>query len=309
MRDFQQIQWDQQLEDDCRALIKLAVLEDLGLQQDWTTLALVPADRRGSADLVAREPGIVAGILTLATVFDEMDSRVEVVTKVCDGEAVPAGAVLATLTGSVRELLTSERTLLNLLARLMGVATLANRYVQAVKGTKARIYDTRKTTLGWRRLEKFAARCGGACNHRLGLYDAILIKDNHLAQAPQQDEASPSMAAQAVIRAREFLQNTSREIPLDHLLLEIEVDTLEQLTAVLPTQPDIVLLDNMPPTMLQKAVKIRGELAPKVQLEASGGVRLETLREIAETGIERISVGALTHSAGSLDLGLDWQSR
>ncbi len=306
MRDFQQIQWDQQVEQDCRALIKLAVAEDLGLQQDWTTVALVPSDRRGSADIVSREPGVVAGIFSLATVVDEMHAQVEVETKVRDGEAVPAGTLLATLTGRVRELLTCERIMLNLLARLMGVATLTSRYVKKVEGTGAQIYDTRKTTLGWRRLEKFAARCGGACNHRLGLFDAILIKDNHLAQGDEQAVASAATAAEAVTRARKFLQDSTRENNLKNLLLEIEVDTLEQLAAVLPTQPDIVLLDNMAPSTLCEAVKIRGEIAPKVQLEASGGVRLEILREIAETGVERISVGALTHSARSLDLGLDW---
>jgi len=196
--------------------------------------------------------------------------------------------------------------LLNLLARLMGVATLAHRYAEEVEGTEARIYDTRKTTPGWRRLEKFAARCGGVRNHRLGLYDAILIKDNHLAQGAENSDDAASTAAEAVIRARQFLLEAEGENVPGDLLLEIEVDTLDQLAAVLPAQPDIVLLDNMSPATLREAVEIRNKIAPQVQLEASGGVRLEILREIAAIGVERISVGALTHSARSLDIGLDW---
>jgi len=268
-------------------------------------VALVPTKRTGSADVVAREPGVVAGILSLAIVFDEMQAQVTIETRVDDGESVSAGTVLATLTGRVRDMLTCERTLLNLLARLMGVATLSHRYAKEVEGTEARIYDTRKTTPGWRRLEKFATRCGGARNHRLGLYDAILIKDNHLAQGAEDSEDS---AAEAVIRARQFLLEVEGENVPGDLLLEIEVDTLEQLAAVLPAQPDIVLLDNMSPVTLRKAVEMRNRIAPQVELEASGGVKLENLREIAATGVERISVGALTHSARSLDIGLDWHS-
>jgi len=231
----------------------------------------------------------------VALVLDEMQAQVAVELVVGDGDAVAAGTVLARLHGKVRDLLTCERTVLNLLARLMGVATLTRQYVEEVQGTAAQIYDTRKTTPGWRRLEKYAAQCGGARNHRTGLFDAILIKDNHLAQAA----ANP---ADAVARARQFLQTNS----LADLLLEIEVDTLEQLAAVLPAQPDIVLLDNMSPATLREAVEMRNKRAAQVQLEASGGVRLEILQEIAATGVERISVGALTHSARSLDIGLDW---
>ena len=317
MPDFHQIQWDQRVEEDCRALVKLAVREDLDRQQDWTTVALVAADRTGSADIVAREPGVVAGIATVAIVLEVIEARVKVRQSVNDGDMIAAGAVLATLTGNVRDLLTCERTVLNLLARLMGVATLTRQYVEEVQGSAANIYDTRKTTPGWRRLEKYAAQCGGARNHRTGLFDAILIKDNHLAQghlAQGYLGQEPSNAADAVVRTRQFLQQhsvlqkQSSENPPADLLLEIEVDTLEQLEAVLPTRPDIVLLDNMPPATLREAVAMRSRLAPQVQLEASGGVRLEILREIAATGVERISVGALTHSARSLDIGLDWHA-
>lgn len=302
-REFQQIDWDHLLEEDCRALVRLAVREDLERQQDWTTLALAPADRQGAADVVAREPGVVAGMPALAVVLDEMQAQVDVTLAVADGDVVPAQTRLAHLRGNVRDLLTCERTLLNLVGRLMGVATLAQAYAQEVRGTRARIYDTRKTTPGWRRLEKYAVRCGGASNHRTGLYDAILIKDNHLAQSG----GNSREAADAVRRVRQFLQDYQGPEQLAELPLEVEVDTLEQLAAVLLLGPDIVLLDNMSIAMLSEAVAMRDAQAPGVQLEASGGVRLETLREIAGTGVDRISVGALTHSARSLDVGLDWQ--
>ena len=172
----------------------------------------------------------------------------------------------------------------------------------------ARIYDTRKTTPGWRRLEKYAVRCGGACNHRTGLFDAVLIKDNHLAQRSGAAVGSPADAAAAVREARQFLQSPQGAAKQTVLPVEVEVDSLEQLAAVLPAGPDIVLLDNMSPELLRQAVELRNRLAPHVELEASGGVRLETIREIADTGVERISVGALTHSARVLDIGLDWQA-
>lgn len=302
MRDFRQIEWDQLVEDDCRALVRLAVREDLGREQDWTTVALVPANREGVAHVVAREPGVVAGMPALVTVLNEMQAQVDVALAVADGDVVPAKTKLATLQGNVRDLLTCERTLLNLVGRLMGIATLAQTYVKEVQGTSARVYDTRKTTPGWRRLEKYAVRCGGACNHRTGLYDAILIKDNHLAQSG----VGAEQAADAVRRARQFAKDYQGPEQLADLLIEVEVDTLEQLTAVLPAGPDLVLLDNMPLEMLRQAVEMRNAQAPQIELEASGGVRLETLREIASTGVDRISVGALTHSASSLDIGLDW---
>jgi len=302
-RDFRQIEWDQLVEEDCRALVRLAAREDLEREQDWTTLAMVSADREGSAHIVARQPGIVAGMPAIATVLDEMDAHVEVALAVADGDEIAAQTRLATLRGNVRDLLTCERTLLNLVGRLMGVATLAHEYVEQARGTSARIYDTRKTTPGWRRLEKYAVRCGGACNHRTGLYDAMLIKDNHLAQSGSDSQ----QAADAVQRVRQFAADYTGPEQLVELLVEVEVDTLDQLQAVLPAGPDLVLLDNMPPDMLRKAVEMRDSVAPQIELEASGGVSLKTLREIASTGVDRISVGALTHSVCSLDIGLDWQ--
>ena len=193
---------------------------------------------------------------------------------------------VATVAGAMRDLLTTERLVLNLLGRLSGVATLTRRYVEAIAGTRADIYDTRKTTPGWRRLEKYAVRCGGGRNHRTGLFDAVLIKDNHLALAG----IGP---AEAVRRAREFLPARATEYPpARQLLVEVEVDTLTQLDEVLPQRPDLVLLDNMPPDQLRTAVQRRNAAAPEVELEASGGVNLQTVRAIAETGVERISVGA-----------------
>lgn len=322
-RDFQQIDWNQQVEQDCRALVGLAIREDLAGEQDWTTQALVPADVKGHADIVSRQAGIVAGIPALVAALDEMQARVTLTPAVREGQAIASDTVVASLSGFVQDLLTSERILLNLLGRLMGIATLAHQYVEAVAGTNARVYDTRKTTPGWRRLEKYAVRCGGACNHRTGLFDAVLIKDNHLAQLGLSDlnahgpdangpdangpDALNTNPAAAVQRAREFLvADPSAQRP-NGCLIEVEVDTIAQLTAVLSARPDIVLLDNMSVDVLREAVDLRNSLAPQVQLEASGGISLQRIHEVAATGVERISVGALTHSASSLDVGLDWR--
>ncbi len=204
--------------------------------------------------------------------------------------------------------LTAERLVLNLLGRLSGIATLTRRYVEAVRGTTAGIYDTRKTTPGWRRLEKYAVGQGGGRNHRSGLFDAVLVKDNHLAFGRQQAAGHPDRysPAEAVLRARQMLGQHSPQQPPAEIIVEIEVDTLNQLEEVLSAGPDIVLLDNMGPADLRRAVSLRDARSPAVELEASGRVDLESVREIAETGVERISVGALTHSAVWLDVGLDW---
>lgn len=301
LKDFQQIEWDERTKDDCRHVVRLAVREDLDRGYDLTTLALVPAESRGRAAVVARASGVVAGLPALQLVLEEMNLDAELQLLTEDGQSIVSGQTLARLIGSTRDLLTAERTLLNLLGRLCGVATLTRQFVTAVAGTQARIYDTRKTTPGWRRLEKYAVRCGGGRNHRTGLFDAVLIKDNHLAQAGT--AASP---ADAVRRARQFLA-ACRPARLN-CLVEVEVDTLEQLDSVLAADPDIVLLDNMSLAQLREAVRRRSESGSRAELEASGGVRLTTIKEIAETGVERISVGALTHSALALDVGLDWET-
>ncbi|TWU20828.1 carboxylating nicotinate-nucleotide diphosphorylase [Bythopirellula polymerisocia] len=306
MPEVHQIVWDSQLQQDCLAIVRLALAEDLNGEEDWTTNALVGANQQGTANIVARESGVAAGLVTIPLVIAEAEAALEADFFVDDGQQFTAGTTLAKLSGNVRDLLTLERTILNLLGRLMGIATLTSRYVQEVSGTSARIYDTRKTTPGWRRLEKYAVHCGGGFNHRMGLFDAILIKDNHLAQRSGNAIASPETAGEAVLDARRFLESPSNKAQSD-LIIEIEVDNLEQLATVLPTQPDIILLDNMDPSQLREAVKLRDEHAPAVELEASGGIRLESLREVAETGVDRISAGALTHSARALDIGLDWR--
>lgn len=305
-KDFSPVIWDERLEEDCRSLIQLAIREDLDRLYDWTTVSLVPEDARGKASIVARASGVVAGLPAAELVLQECDPKLQWEAMLNDGDPVESGNVIANIAGSARSMLTAERTMLNLLGRLCGVATLTRRYVTKVANTSARIYDTRKTTLGWRRLEKYAVRLGGGHNHRTGLFDAVLIKDNHLAWFTQsQDDASLALA-EAVTRARKFLGEMMPGTE-QSVVVEVEVDTLEQLEAVVPAKPDIVLLDNMSPEELKQAVNIRDQRAPTVQLEASGGVNLDTIAQIARSGVERISVGALTHGATSLDIGLDWQ--
>lgn len=306
--DFRQMEWDELTADDCRQIIRLAVREDLGRGIDLTTAAIVPYESRGAADVVFRRPGILSGILATQLVIDEMELDVELLSDLKDGAAVEPATRVARLRGSTRDLLTAERIMLNLIGRLAGIATLTRRYVDAVHGAAARIYDTRKTTPGWRRLEKYAVRCGGGHNHRTGLFDAVLIKDNHLAQAARSTGALLSPSA-AVKQAREFLDQFYLNQDSSKVPVEVEVDSLEQLADVLPAEPDIVLLDNMSVEQVRQAVRMRNEAATNCELEASGGVTLETIRTIAETGVDRISIGALTHSASSLDVALDWQTK
>jgi len=318
-RDYRDVLWDAALEDDLRQLVRLAVREDLDRHHDWTTALLVDERAMSTAKVVARKPGTVAGMLGAALTLAEYDQRIEWRPLVEDSTQVAAGTVLAELSGPARSLLTAERPMLNLLGRLSGIATLTRRYVDAVAGTKARVYDTRKTMLGWRRIEKYAVRMGGGANHRLGLYDGILIKDNHLAQGAEQ-EFEPGAGqgtkgrftpAEAVARSKKFIAERLTELPQeraywDTMLVEVEVDSLAQLDLVLPERPDVVLLDNMPPATLAEAVRRRNAVAPGVELEASGGINLTTIRAAAESGVDRISVGGLTHSAEWWDVGLDW---
>jgi nicotinate-nucleotide pyrophosphorylase (carboxylating) len=319
-RDYQQVEWDAAVEADCRRIIRAAVLEDLDRGYDWTTVALVPSETSGRAAIVARREGVIAGLPAAALVADEMDKALSFEPQIRDGGTVAAGDTMALIRGPARSLLAAERLVLNLLARLSGIATLTRRYVEAVAGTNARIYDTRKTTPGWRRLEKYAVRQGGGHNHRTGLFDAILIKDNHLAMmrsrtasndnpgiASNRDSVDGLAAAAAAVRtARAFLAETFAGDERSAMIVEVEADSLAQVQAMLGERPDIVLLDNMTPDQLRAAVELRNQIAPAVELEASGGVSLETVRAIAETGIDRISVGAITHSAAALDIGLDW---
>lgn len=291
---FRTVEWDDDLVRDCRELVRMALREDLGDAGDITSLAVVGAERRGKAAIVSRVAGVIAGCRLPALVLEVAGADASWFPAVDDGEPLEPGTVVGKLEGNAHDLLRCERVTLNLMSRLCGVATLTQRYVEAVGATAAKVYDTRKTTPGWRLLEKFAVHCGGGQNHRTGLYDAVMIKDNHLALA---DQAGMTPAA-AVQRARQ--QRPDR-------VIEVEVDSLEQFRGVLPSQPDIVLLDNMTLDQLGEAVAIRAAEAPGVVLEASGGVRLDTIGAIAKTGVDRISVGAITHSAVGLDLGLDWR--
>ena len=311
-RDFNQIVWDDQLAEDVRKLIALAISEDLDTLGDITTQALVPEHASGKAVMHSRQAGVVAGLVAIPTIAEIVDSRLQWEPILHDGNTIGEGRTpMGIITGPVASILTTERKILNLVARLCGIATLTKCYINEIVGTNARIYDTRKTTLGWRRLEKYAVQCGGGKSHRTGLFDAILIKDNHLAFGASDDAGACGRyrytPAQAVRKAREWCNRYARE-SMQNLppLIEIEVDSLEQLADVLPESPDIVMLDNMTPERIREAVAMRNTLGVPTELEASGGVNLHTVRAIAETGVERISVGALTHSAISLDIGLDY---
>ena len=303
---FSQIDWDAPLEEDCRRIVRLAVREDLDRGFDWTTVSLVPEAAQGSATVVVRQAGVIAGLPAARIVLEEMESRVIWSALVEDGTPVDARTSVAEISGPARDLLTAERLMLNLIGRLSGIATLTRAHVDAVTGTRAEIYDTRKTTPGWRRLEKYAVRRGGGTNHRTGLFDAILIKDNHLAFGGTAGESARFTAAGAVEAVRRFLAGLPDNDPRAEMVVEVEVDSLAQLEEVLPAAPDIVLLDNMRPDQLRQAVAKRDALNKSVQLEASGAVNLRTIPSVAESGVDRISVGALTHSATSLDVGLDW---
>lgn len=300
--EFTAVVWDNQLVTDCRQLIQLALEEDLNSAGDLTTHAVVQPSEgncpQASAAIVAREAGVLAGLPVIPLVIDALAASVTWETSLEDGAELQPGTEVGVLAGAASQILTLERTVLNFLGRLTGIASKTALYVAETAGGAA-VYDTRKTTPGWRRLEKYAVRCGGGCNHRTGLFDAVLIKDNHLALSGE----AGLTPADAVLRAREWLTGQDRS----ETVVEVEVDTLEQLQNVLQASPDIVLLDNMSNEQLRQAVAIRDESPSKPILEASGGVRLETIGAIAQTGVDRISVGGLTHSARCLDLGLDWQ--
>jgi nicotinate-nucleotide pyrophosphorylase (carboxylating) len=268
--------------------VAAALEEDLGAVGDLTTDAIVPAEAYGEAAIVARQAGVIAGLDLAEAAFKALDPDISFVGVVKDGGAVDSGGTIATVAGKTRALLTAERTALNFLGRLSGIATLTAAYVKAVAGTAARIACTRKTTPGLRALEKYAVRAGGGVNHRFGLYDAVLVKDNHIA------------AAGGLAPALERLRARSGHV----VKVEVEVDTLDQLKQALGFAVDAVLLDNMDVETLRQAVEL---VAGRVKTEASGGVTLETVAKIAETGVDLISVGALTHSPRNLDSSLEWK--
>lgn len=271
---------------------RAALEEDLG-PGDATSLATVPRTARIHARMVARQPLVVAGLDFADAVFRQLSRAIRIARRARDGQPVRAGAVLLELEGLARPILSGERVALNFVQRLSGVATITARYVEAVAGTRVRILDTRKTTPGWRRFEKYAVACGGGHNHRFGLHDLVLIKDNHLAALR---DALPNPIAAAVQRAR---------ARYPRLEVEVEADTLEQVAAAVEAGADIILLDNMRLAGLRRAVRL---VAGRARTEASGGVTLETVRRIAETGVDAISVGALTHSAPAVDIALDFDA-
>ncbi len=270
--------------------VREALKEDIG-PGDVTTLATVPLEAVNHAAMVARAPLVVAGIEFAEVAFRELDPAVKIDRLVSDGTHLKAGQTILKVSGKTHGLLSAERVALNFVQRLSGVATATARYVELVKGTKARILDTRKTTPGWRRFEKYAVACGGGQNHRIGLYDMVLIKDNHLAALAG---AKPNPVAAAVSRAR---------AKYPQLKVEVEADNLEQVRQAVEAGADIILLDNMSPEQLREAVRIVGG---RVKTEASGGVNAATCRSIAETGVDLISIGAITHSAAAVDVALDF---
>ena len=267
-------------------IVRAALAEDLGRAGDITTDSIIPADAVATARIAARKDGRVAGLEAALIAFRLLDPGISVTVERADGEDVPPGGTIATLTGKARALLTAERTALNLMGRLSGIATATRALVREVEGTKARIVCTRKTTPGLRVLEKHAVKLGGGFNHRFGLDDAVLIKDNHIAVA--------GGVRPAVERVRAAIGHMVK--------VEVEVDTLDQLDELLGLPVDVVLLDNMDPDTLRRAVRM---VEGRLLTEASGNVTLATVRAIAESGVDMISCGWLTHSAPNLDLGLD----
>ena len=274
-----------------RRAVCAALAEDLG-GGDVTTLATVPPHARSTALMRAREPLVVAGIEFADNAFRQLSPEIKIKKMARDGQRVKAGDTLLKISGSSRAILSAERIALNFVQRLSGVATATAQFVDAIKGTPTKILDTRKTTPGWRRFEKYAVACGGGKNHRLGLFDLVLIKDNHLVALQNE---KPNAIAAAVLRARNKYPK---------LKVEVEADTLAQVAQAADAGADIILLDNMTAAQLRQAVKIvRG----RAQTEASGGVNLKTVRKIALTGLDFISVGAITHSARAVDIGLDFE--
>ena len=277
--------------DEIRRAVQAALAEDIGAG-DVTTLATVPKTTRMRAAMVAREPLVLAGIAFARAAFEELSASVRIEQQVQDGAAAAAGSTLMSVSGPAHAILTAERVALNFVQRLSGVATLTAAYVEAVKLTSAQILDTRKTTPGWRHFEKYAVSCGGGRNHRAGLFDLVLIKDNHLAALAGE---KPNPIAAAIQRAR---------ARYPQLRVEVEADHLEQVAQAVEAGADIILLDNMSPALLRDAVRL---VAGRAKTEASGGVNLQTVRAIAETGVNFISVGALTHSARAVDIALDFE--
>ena len=371
-KDYQAITWCSAVEDDFRTLLDIAIREDVESIGDLTSLSLIPEKAIGRAAVVSRDEGVIAGMPTVQIICEAISPDLRWEPLVEDGAHVGKKQKIGILSGPARAMMQAERLILNFVARLSGIATTTNQYVQLIADTKSKVYDTRKTTPGWRLLEKYATCCGGAQNHRAGLYDAILIKDNHLALAAgraglgaleydpalavrkvrrfleEQDELGPRppvhchgnliatckmrtslLAAVAEVTGSAVLSQIIAKTPCHELeiahkenqqvprkpadnfpakdvIVEVEVDTFQQFEEVLSADPDIIMLDNMSCDMMRRAVELRNQRKPEIELEASGGITLRTIHDVAMTGVERISVGALTHSFQMFDLGLDW---
>ena len=371
-KDYQAITWCSAVEDDFRSLLDIAIREDVESIGDLTSLSLIPEKAVGRAAVVSRSEGVIAGMPTVQIICEAISPDLRWEPLVEDGAHVGKKQQIGILSGPARAMMQAERLILNFVARLSGIATTTNQYVQRIADTKSKVYDTRKTTPGWRLLEKYATCCGGAQNHRAGLYDAILIKDNHLALAAgraglgaleydpalavrkvrrfleEQDELGPRppvhchgnliatckmrtslLAAVAEVTGSAVLsqiiaktpcheleiahkenQQVTRKpadnFPAKDVIVEVEVDTFQQFEEVLSADPDIIMLDNMSCEMMRRAVELRNQRKPEIELEASGGITLTSIHDVAMTGVERISVGALTHSFQIFDLGLDW---
>ena len=271
--------------DNIKTFISNALREDIG-PGDLTTEALIQPDIEGKAELIAKEPLILAGIEVAREVFHQVNQDINFLGRHPDGEDLSSSTVIATISGPLRSLLTAERVALNLLQRLSGIATLTRQYVNGIEGTKARIVDTRKTTPGLRALEKYAVRIGGGKNHRFGLFDGILIKDNHI--------AAVGSLTEAVKKAREKAPHT--------LKIEVETENLDQVREAISAGAEIIMLDNMDIQTMKEAVKL---INGKALIEASGGINLNNVRQVAETGVDLISVGAITHSARSMDISME----
>ena len=304
------MQFGQPEHDAAARLIDLALAEDLNDVGDVTTNLTIPPSANGTVRLVARRPGRLSGLPIMTMVFAKLDDRVQIQQHTCDGSRLSPGEEVATLNGPTASLLTGERTALNFVTHLSGIATLTQQYVDAAAaaGGKAVILDTRKTLPGWRVLQKYAVRCGGGTNHRMGLYDGILIKDNHLAswQGGGNDQ-TPVDVSEPRRSLSEAIEHAGANAPAG-MKIEIEVDSLQQLADAILARPNIVLLDNFTPDRLSAAIALRDDQSPETLLEASGGVNLDTIAAIAATGVDRISIGALTHSAPALDLAFDWET-
>ncbi len=372
VKEYQAITWCGAVEDDFRTLLDIAIREDIESIGDLTSLSLIPEKSIGRAAIVSRSEGIIAGLPTVGIICSAISADLKWEPLIEDGGRIRAKQRIGILSGPARAMMQAERLILNFVAHLSGIASTTDLYVRAIADTRAKVYDTRKTTPGWRLLEKYATCCGGAQNHRAGLYDAILIKDNHLALAAgraglgaleynpaeavrtvrkflaEQDELGPRppvhchgnlvatckmrtslLAAVAEVTGSavlsQIIANTpchmleiahkeneqvprkpADNFPAKEVIVEVEVDTFQQFESVLAADPDIIMLDNMNCELMAQAVKLRNEKNPSIELEASGGINLKTIHDVALTGVERISVGALTHTFNMFDIGLDW---